>query len=383
MKIGILTFHRSHNYGAVLQAFALLSTLKNMGHDAEIIDYWPKYRVGHYSLISLPDKTKKKKSSLSVKALKVYKKISGFPAKYIKYSKFNSFIKNNLKIKTTSFDSGSGISGNYDAIICGSDQIWRYNFRGSGGFDDVYFAKYPQNKNIFKVSYAASMGDEDLDENSIKIFAELIKNFNSISVREDSLLELVKPFATKLPIKVLDPVFLLSEPEWRKMINRNDSNKKYLLFYQLLYSKEAGDLAKKIAKEKQLEIIEISGRWIASSAIGDLKPTVGPVDFISMIAYADYVVSTSYHGVVFSIIFQKQFAALGFKNKSYRIKSLLKSLEIEQCLIENDLAHLTAGIDYACVNKKLEEMIKGSLSFLQQSINKEEYLKKGIMKNDI
>lgn len=384
-RIGIITFHRSHNYGAVLQAYALLTTLKNLGHNVEIIDYWPKYRAGHYDLFNIPNKsTINKPISVSI-ANKLIKRILRFPGKWKTYRKFNSFIKHRLNIRNSSYHIGSDTPDKYDVIICGSDQIWRYNFRGTYGFDDVYFAKYPLNKNVTKVSYAASMGDQDIDENTKETLSKLLENLDFISVREDSLLELVKPLTTKLPVHVLDPVFFLAEPEWKKMIKNKANKKKYLLFYELLQNAEADNLAKKIAKERQLEIIQIKGIDGIANPLNsrNLNLSAGPIDFISLIAYADYVVSTSYHGVAFSIIFQKPFSALGFKNNCYRIKSLLKCLGIEQCLIEKNSNNYPADIDYTSVNVKLKEMINNSLGFLTNSLNKVERIKTSIVSNDV
>ncbi len=370
-KIGIITFHRSHNYGAVLQAYALLTTLKKMGHNVEIIDYWPKYREGDYSLFNFRSKPNNGKITLASTLKTSLKRVLTLPNRWKVYARFNNFIKHRLKVANTSNQLGSGIADKYDVIVCGSDQIWRYKSGRIAGFDDVYFAKYPLNKNVTKLSYGASMGDMDLDEDAKKIFSKLIENLDFISVREDSLLELVKPLTKKIPVKVLDPVFLISEPEWRKLIKRNDNNKKYLLFYHLLENQEAVNLAKKIAKERKLEIIQVRGVNINVNPFspGNIKHSAGPIDFITLIAYADYVVSTSYHGVAFSILFQKPFSALGFKNHGYRIKSLLKSFGIEQCLIEKKSTNYPTAINYTSVNVQLKEMVNNSLSFLNQSIN--------------
>ena len=375
MKIGIITFQRAYNFGAVWQAYALLSTLKSIGHKVEIIDYWPKYRDGHYSL-SNSKKTRNANKTFSVSNFKiVIENMLTFPDRWITNFKFSRFIKDSLEIRNSSYHSGSDTPDKYDVIICGSDQIWRYNFRNHRGFDEVYFAKYPLNTKVIKVSYGASMGDKDIDENAKKELSAILKNFDFISVREDSLLELIRPLTTKLPIKVLDPVFLIAEPEWRKMIKRNTNKKKYLLFYQLLQNTEAATLAKKIAKERQLEIIQIKGIVGKANPFesGNFNFSSGPVDFISLIAHADYVVSTSYHGVVFSILFRKPFSALGFHHNSYRIKSLLKSLGIEHCLIENNSHNHPVDINYTSVNIPLEEMIKDSLCFLRHSINNNGY----------
>jgi polysaccharide pyruvyl transferase WcaK-like protein len=225
---------------------------------------------------------------------------------------------------------------------------------------------------VTKIAYAASMGDEAIDEHAQRMLSKLLENFDFISVREQSLLELIKPLTNVKPVKVLDPVFLLSETEWRKIIRKNGKKKKYLLFYQLLPSTEAMDLAKKIGRERQLEIVHVRGVKRAANpfGFGNLKLATGPFDFISLIAHAEYVVSTSYHGIVFSIVFRKQFSALGFKGNFYRIKSLLSSLGIEERFIDKISGNYTDTIDYAPVNIKLKKLVQNSLSFITGSIKK-------------
>jgi polysaccharide pyruvyl transferase WcaK-like protein len=370
-RIGIITFHRSHNYGAALQAYALLTTLRDMGHNAEIIDYWPESRAGEYAVFKMPNRR-------TIKSL--IKSVILIFFRWKANSKFNRFMKRHLNIQGNSFHLGINTPGDYDMIVCGSDQIWRYNFRGLYGFDDFYFAKYPLNKKVLKVSYAPSMGDEDIEKDAKKSLSKLLENFDSISVREDSLLDLVASLTTKPVVKVLDPVFLLTAPEWRKMIKSKPPKKKYLLFYQLLQNADARNLAKKIAEERGLEIIQINGmnRNANPFGLGTMKLSAGPLDFISLVAHADYVVSTSYHGVAFAIIFQRPFAALGFKNKSSRTKSLLKTLDIEKCFVQENSPNYCGDVDYTLVHMKLNELIKNSHSFLSDNVSKLESQKPDI-----
>lgn len=370
MKIGILTTHRAHNYGAVLQAFALQSFLKSRGYDVEMIDYWPKYRKGHYVAFDFSKVlTGQKNQSLLSWAKQLLKEIISLPNKLIKHAKFETFIKENFKTGKNFYESGAEIPDIYDVIICGSDQIWRHNYRDSGGFDEVYFAKYPTNKHIIKLSYAASIGDKELQKNQVITFSKLLKHFDSISVREEPLQTLISSIESTVPPVVLDPVFLLPVTSWTKMIKPRVNKRKYLLFYKLLESREAANIAKKIASERELQILEITG---SESFLNPFHPeskhTTGPIDFISLIANADFIVCTSYHGVLFSIIFQKNFLtpALGYKGR--RINSLLKSLGINLNfdLTGNSLRY--NEIDYSLVNSKLEELKEYSKAFLERSI---------------
>jgi hypothetical protein len=375
LKIGILTFHRAHNYGAVLQAYALLCALKNMGHEPEIIDYWPKYRDGHYDIFNLAYELKRLPKAISSSYVTgTIQRTLSLPYKLVNHSKFSGFIKNFLNVSGSPLRHGTDIPDKYDTVIVGSDQIWRYNFKGRTGFDEVYFAKYPDSKRVTKLSYAASMGDRDPDAEGVEAMSGLLKNLDFVGVREEALLQLVKPYAAKPPVMVLDPVFLLQKSVWEKLIKPNPVKKKYLLFYQLLANQEAFAMAKSIAEQKQLQMIEIRGTEGINNAFGSKprKHMAGPLDFISLIYHADYIVSTSYHGVAFSVLFQKQFCALGFTNKGYRVKSLLHSLGIKQALIQEQEGEFPS-IDYSTVIPVLEEMRNSSLSFLKKGIRKHEF----------
>ena len=143
IKVGILTFHRAHNYGAVLQAYALLTCLQKMGCHAELIDYWPLYRKGHYDLFGAQNKPSLRKAGPLAFTKQMMGQTLSLGVRWKKYAKFNAFIKHKLQVSGVAYPDGHQTPDKYNLIICGSDQIWRYNFRGNRGFDDVYFAQYP------------------------------------------------------------------------------------------------------------------------------------------------------------------------------------------------------------------------------------------------
>lgn len=369
MKIGILTFHRSHNFGTVLQAYALYTTLNNYGHDVEMINYWPSYRNGQYDLLRWNYYFKDKQKPVLSDLKAIFKRVLCFPERLIRYTKFRQFIKTKYKISNTHFKTGAGIKGDYDVVFFGSDQIWRYNhFKEMIGFDEVFFGRYPQNKKTRKVAYAASMGVESLSPAALNDFSSHIKNFHSISVREDSLLNLTNSFSSSPATQVLDHTFLLTAQQWRKLVHKRTSKKKYLLFYQLILSQESRDLAYRIAKEKGLDVVEVRGYVRPFLSLNGINTTAGPFDFLSLFAHADYVVSTSFHGVAFSIIFQKDFSALGFGANSSRVKSLLSMLGLKHCLVEDGDSPYTDAIDYTDVNLKLEKMRQHSFSFIKENL---------------
>lgn len=371
MKIGILTYHRAHNFGAVLQAYALLTTLKNRGHDVEMIDYWPRYRSGQYDLFNW-EYYLDGKLPLLARCKYFIKRSASFCERIIRYRKFNVFIESELKISSDHYENGLEIKDIYDAIICGSDQIWRCK-KNTGGkfFDEVYFAKYPKRSLAKKIAYAASMGVEDIGETELKELEKNLRNFDYIAVREASLATIVSKLSTKPILQVLDPVFLLSRDQWQRKITIV-KRKRYLLFYHLLYCEDAVDLANRVAKDKGLEIIEIRGIVEPFLWASNVYTTAGPIDFISLIANSEYVVSTSFHGVAFAILFEKQFSALGFRNNGSRVYSLLSSMGIEGAFLDITKGSYFDAIDYQKVSVELVKLREKSLEFLTSSLEGQE-----------
>ncbi|WP_051160121.1 polysaccharide pyruvyl transferase family protein, partial [Cyclobacterium qasimii] len=321
MKIGIITYQRSHNYGAVLQAYALLSTLKKNGHDVEIVDYWPHYRDGMYD--NLKYKFLPNDISVIDKTKTIVTDFLSYERRIRRSKKFENFIKSRLKLTGDTIKNGVDIVDKFDLIIYGSDQIWRYNnYNLFKGFDPVYWGKFPINCPK-KITYAASMGVMDIDDSKLTFVKENLSNFDNISVRESSLKDLIQPLTDKKIDQVLDPVFLLSKNEWNELTFKSKINRKYVLFYNLLSSKEGTLMADTIALKLGCKVIEISGNIQPLKYSNRFQQTTGPKEYVNLFKNAEFIVSTSFHGVAFSIVFDKQFYALGMGKNSSRVQSLL------------------------------------------------------------
>lgn len=368
MKIGILTFHRAHNYGALLQAYALLTYIKSLGHNVEIIDYWPDYHNEDYKLIPyFKAKTLKGK----IKSLLLF--IIGFQRIIKRSNGYKQFIKEKFNLSKKpqyTYEKGM-LNAEYDLVIYGSDQIWRRsNYPLFKGFSDVYYGAYPTSVNQ-KITYAASMGIIDISNEEKTYIKTSLKNFNSISVREKKLKELIESFTNNPVSLVLDPVFLLSKSNWSELSIKtlNKYSKKYILFYQLNPSKEAIDLTNEIKAYYGYDVVEIRGRVEPLLFQKRYYQTGNPTEFISLVNNAEIVVSTSFHGVAFSILFEKQFYTLGMNNNSERVRSLLDQLGISNRFIKNNIdIDYSKGIDYSSVNAKLEVLKKESQNYLIKAI---------------
>lgn len=365
MKIGILTYQRAHNYGALLQAFALKTWLETQGHDVEMIDYWPDYHSADYQMLPHFQKISFKGKIKSLVLLIVGIK------KYLKRRRaYHDFIQNHLKLPSkpiyTKKDELKSVV--YDFVIYGSDQIWRkQNFYLYKGFNEVYFGAYVKAK---KISYAASMGILSLQQPEDGIFLkENLKKFEKISVREKELQDIIANLVDIKPELVLDPVFLLKKTQWIKYLPKTKVKEKYIFLYQLNLSEDSVHLADKLKKIFGYKVIEVLGRVNPIKVGSRYHQIASPFEFLSLINDAEFVVTTSFHGAAFSVLFEKQFYALGMKNNSGRVRTLLSSLGIKERYLECiEKASFDSKINYKSVSKMLQNNVNNSTSFLKKAI---------------
>lgn len=377
-KIGILTFHRAYNYGAVLQAYAMKSLFSQYGC-AEIIDYWPKYHRDQYATLETKFLQKKITFAKRLKYLKSsLKKI--FFARHLKakYKKFQSFIDEYLTAGIgTPFSDGSCIPQNYSIYVYGSDQIWRaFDFMdGPAKEPDRYYLGLGTPPEKKRIAYAASAGELDPTVfNSGSILA-LLNTFKAIGVREKDLYLHLSKIIENSVAHVQDPTFLIPREEWIKLSkkgNQIDKNtERYIFLYNLNRTNKPYEIAEALSVKLSMQVVETKGSVTIADALnpGSIDAT-GPLEFLNLIRKADFVVASSFHGVVFSIIFEKQFYACGMENISSRVTSLLTSLGLEDRFIK-DVSGLAVEnkIDYNKVNRKITQLIAESKVFIDSAMN--------------
>lgn len=366
MRIGILTFHRAINYGAFLQAFALKTYLTSLGHEVEIVDYWPEGHADCYRV--LPQSWKKRS---------LFGKVKFFISFILRYSRAKIRIEGMQRLVKQYFDlppvpcyqtAESLKSLSYDCVVYGSDQIWwKSTIPGYSGFDPVYWGEYFPDS-IKKVAYAPSMGIVDLTLQDKVQIRKWLCNFNALSVRETGLYEAIHGLTDKeMPI-VLDPVFLIPRKEWEKFcypVNRS----KYILYYNLIPSEEADLLVKKLSEERNCDVLEITGSVNPLKIGKQYLQTADAFEFISLIRNADFVVTSSFHGTAFSIIFEKQFFAIGLGRRSGRIESLLQITGLEDYLLESADEYRKEKMDFTTVKQVLFNRVNDSKSYLKRAIS--------------
>lgn len=371
MKIGILTYHRAINYGAVLQAFALNQVLTDKGYDVKIVDYWSSDHSILYSVSPL--------SIFFRKKLRFRKKIKSFlffwltfPIKFLRKKKFQMFLKSNFQILgPPQYLLGYNIVDDCDLYIYGSDQIWWYDdFLSFNWFDGTYWWDFPISQ-AKKISYAASMWFVSLDVQK-KLFIERhLLNFYAISVREEELKVAIQWLTDKPIEKVLDPVFLLSAEQWVALFCLKKRKKRYVLLYDFLGSKKTRTLAKNIANVFNIELIEISKNISFFSAFSSniyRAPSVN--QFLDLFYSAEFVVTSSFHWLVFSIIFEKNFYVMDMWDSSNRALDLLDLLDLQTRYIDdiNLIDEYPVSVSYFRVSDIISLYRNKSLVFLFNNI---------------
>ena len=354
MKIGILTFHCAHNYGAVLQAYCLQEELKSYGYEVYIIDYRPKYLTKDIYRYSF-----KCWLSKSIKGL--IQKWTNEPflisARLKRYSGFEWFINNNLCLYDYNKKS---IEEHFDVLVFGSDQIWNPEITG-GKFDDIFFGI---NTNCHLISYAAStkyLPSKDKDKNYLKT---ALSRFSSVSVREKELADKLTCL-TNINIKtVLDPTLLCGHIFLNKFSKISKRKKTYIFIYELSHHAETIRIANSISKQIDADIVELEGSFSAQRLF-QKDMSVTPEEFVGYIANAACVLTTSFHGTALSIIFNKPFYAIRQNSSADgRIESILNAIGLQERFIKTGMDVRFENIDYTHANKKMERLRKQSKDFL-------------------
>lgn len=358
MEIGILTYHRSHNYGALLQAVALRHILVMMGHSVYFVNYWPEYHRQMYAQFSISEALRRGGKRGAVKyVVEVLRYYSG---RKERIRHFQSFIDEMIMPYCIGYDRERQL----DIVLYGSDQIWRKQVGLGSRFNPVYFGNnlLSAKKNI---SYAASMGCIELNQLDKKFLKEKLMLFDKISVREDSLSAVLHQLGIASEV-VLDPTLLLNREEWNRLLPvERECKEKYVLYYRLLEKSFDEEQIKRFAKCLGCTLIILDGR--IKELKKDTFSTSGPKSFVALIKYAEFVFTSSFHGVVFSLIYNKNFFA-SFSVNSGRAKSLLNRLGLQRCLLEpcSPIDEKYLDIDYMEVNNKLENYREESIKFLSE-----------------
>jgi len=361
MKIGIITFHRSTNYGAQLQAYALRRFLSLAGHDASVVDYWPDYRREREQLFSLSELRELKATA---KLLYILTRLLTSVRFLKRRSAARTFAEKHMNLSQ---------DGQFDLAVYGSDQIWRKFQRTTfKGYDPVYFGQDSVVANC-RITYAASMGPVAFDTESDKVFfKKSMQNFDAISVRESGLQTMLAEEFAVTAAKVCDPTLLLSADDWSSLIdNRYVPAYPYILYYRLNPNSTADRFVERLSATMGIKVIEMRGKIPMMHYGSRYRLAAGPQEFLSVLSGAEYVVSTSFHGVALSIRLHKQFYFVSKEKNANRAMSLLSDLGLQHRRVTDWQNHpLNDILDYSNCENKLNDMTVKSAQWLLSNIEK-------------
>lgn len=374
-KIAILTQPLHVNFGGTLQAFALQKTLIGMGYQVETLNYQWK-------------KTSDLRKVLSVLKQKILsnRKVYPFFEKELKIinSEHQNFIDNNINYSAILYSNEELINyfddNNFDAVIVGSDQVWRVAY--SPRIESFFLDFLNDKKGIKKIAYSASFGIDEwqFDKQKTIELKELLKKFQSVSVREKSAVDLCQQYLDVEAQHTLDPTLLLEAKEYLKLLNPKQqvSNNIGKIFVYVLDKNEnkqkiINTISQNLGKEIFYNQPEKTVK--ESFIIKDLNHYIYPSieNWIKSFIEADFIVTDSFHGSVFSILFNKPFISIVNRERgASRFESLLGQLNLTNRMV-NDISEISIDlihdkINYRSVNEKLTDLKYKSIDYLNKAL---------------
>lgn len=361
MKVGILTYQNALNVGAVLQAYALQTVITKQGYSCDIIDYRSSFLEDIY-------KYKKVTQIRSLKELiKWLLNTNKEKRKRVKFDKFNIQYQNSSEIVyfRHNIEDANNV---YNIFIVGSDQVWNMNLNGK---DTTYLLDFVNN-NKTKISYAASFGYKKIPEKYLDITHRGISGIDDISVRETSGREIVDKLIGKEPQVVLDPTLLLIKEDWEVMSFNRIHEREYILVYIIAATPTILEFSRRLGTKYNCDVVCIHNSYAPKAGVKNVRDC-SPTEFLNYIKYAKFVVSSSFHGICFSVLFEREFFfELDEKpeNNNSRIETLIESLGLWERQIFGGNCNVDDKIDYEKVTSKLNNERDKSFEFLRKSIDK-------------
>lgn len=368
MKIGIITIHYGFNFGSALQAYALNrfinSTFSNV--DVKLLNYIPvRYCFKRRYLTT---------SKFINPLKKILYLLLVLPQRIKNEWEFGSFLKNHIPMspKFTKTMDAKRICNDYDLLITGSDQVWNSDY--NEGVDPMYYLDFASEKTK-KISYAASCGKDDYTLDEWNSISRLLSDFSGISLREVSSKNLFNKKGFPEAVQSLDPIFLLSAEQWSTLATPpKNPPKDYVLVYFL--DSDHSDIiriANEVAKARGLKTVVISyshvwNRYNADVVYRNQNPKV----FLWLMLNARYVVTNSFHGVAFSINFERQFITVKRRKYNNRLDSILQVMNLTNRYIAyNESFDNRDDINYSFVNELKCQQIEISKEYLKNYIKKD------------
>lgn len=345
MKIAVVTIHRVHNYGTVLQAVATQRVLERAGHEVCMVDYITERRRLRNQLMQC---VKKGKGSFRKSQRAALKMVSVC----IRELYFDRFLRKHLNL-TKPYVTVEDLCNDppqADIYVTGSDQTWNSYY--NKGVDPGYFLSFAP-EGAMKVAYAASFGRESLDDAECVKTKPYIDQYKYLSVREDTGLQILKQLGRTDGVHILDPTLQLKGSFWKKMAGKPVHKKPYVLLF-LIYDEDRNgtEIARKIADAKGIELVKVSWELKTSGKVDKLYTHKSPEAFLSLVSHAAIVVTNSFHCMALSINMHKQFLVVPRLQFNTRIESLLRQLQLESRVIPEEVC---VDVDHEYLSMVIQE----------------------------
>ena len=357
MRVGIITFHASYNFGSALQAYALQSVIRGLGYWASTIDYIsPNQR--QYNLVDLRRPRRTARILMNLGRFNRRKRaFAAFSGKQLKLTDRRFTYKHEAAL--------DALQGDFDCFVCGSDQIW--NLDCTHGVVEPFFLSFAGDRR--RVAYAPSLAHtefkpENFDREKV---ARLLADFDFLSVREEETLPLFQPLVDKPIDVVLDPTLLLDAADYEPVIAEAPVEGEYIFMYLLRKCPELVESTIAMARETGKKVVYVSEKNLPIPNSVNLFG-IGPAEFLSLIANADVVMANSFHAGVFSVLFHKQFRVFAIDKSGARMRNLLRSLGIEERCVAFEDSSAIADVDWCDVEKRLAGLREHSFGYLARAL---------------
>ena len=368
MKIGILTFHASHNYGSMLQAWALQHYLNSIGHDAETINLRIKAQRDKYNF---PLRPIKNRGWIFFKSLLNPLWLYHACRKWWAYEKF---LENNLHLTSKAYDSWQSVKEDlarlgYGCVITGGDQIWNIKCKD---YTEAYYL--PSDLGIIrKISYSPSFGPSflsNITEQQRNFISKSLSDYSHISVRESSMRQYLSILLNRDVSQACDPTLLLHAEDYSRFITEDPIIKgRYIYYYTPRLNAQSENLAIKIGKHYGMKVVTSFPHLYNNKMVSE--PESGPAEFLNLLKNATFVIGKSFHLVVFSLLFHKDFIAIE-GDRDARMRSILEKLHVlerGQVTEDNYMTIKLAPIDYNFIDQLLEDERQKSIHFLELALS--------------
>lgn len=362
-KISLLTIHLGFNFGSILQTIATGKLLNQLNYDVEVVNYIRNQNSWKHFFI----KTLKSPKEWILIFIKM-------PVIAINKHIYNSYLSKYIKISAPIYKDDDFISKcpKADIYLTGSDQVWN-SIHNEGLDRRYYFDGFPQD--VIKISYSSSIGREILDKYEYEEMKRMLQSYRAISVREASAKQLIEKMGYQVT-HLLDPTFMLDKKAWSQYMSNRMIKEPYLLVYlpyNIHNKKLIYQTVRRISQKKKLKVVTFAWHHILFERLADKTIFfASPGDFLSLMYYADYVVTNSFHGTAFSINLQKQFFVYLPSKFGTRVSSILNLCTLNSRLLKSNEviseSLIEKTIDYASVNNILETEREKTYTFLKNAL---------------